>query len=77
MCGIAGKVTFDSHGVATPDIERMNQALRHRGPDDGGVYIDWYSADDRRIGAEFWAEPAGWGDYHHTGRRTLSRGDGR
>src|SRR2546423_2222462 len=41
MCGICG--SYDcSHGRA-PDrdiLERMNQALVHRGPDGGGVHLD-------------------------------------
>lgn len=43
MCGIAGLLTFDSaisrqqlHGIA----ESMGTSLRHRGPDDEGIWID-------------------------------------
>jgi asparagine synthase (glutamine-hydrolysing) len=43
MCGIAGLLTFDSahsrhqlHDIA----EAMNSSLRHRGPDDEGVWVD-------------------------------------
>lgn len=36
MCGICGR-TLDPDGVA---VAAMNRALRHRGPDDEGVYID-------------------------------------
>ncbi|NJL51575.1 MAG: hypothetical protein HC930_04015 [Hydrococcus sp. SU_1_0] len=44
MCGIAGILDY------TPDrleilIQRMQNALQHRGPDDEGVYI----APDRKI----------------------------
>src|SRR5881275_3008382 len=41
MCGICGSYDF-SHGRA-PDrdiLERMNQALVHRGPDGGGIHLD-------------------------------------
>ncbi len=36
MCGICGR-TLDPDGAA---VAAMNRALRHRGPDDEGVYID-------------------------------------
>lgn len=39
MCGITGKI-FTRDGVVSGDaIEKMNEAIKHRGPDDGGVYI--------------------------------------
>jgi asparagine synthase (glutamine-hydrolysing) len=37
MCGICGLIDF-SAPVGLPDVERMNEALRHRGPDMGGVH---------------------------------------
>ena len=41
MCGIAGKVCFDRTAAVDPClIERMTDAIRHRGPDDGGVWVD-------------------------------------
>jgi asparagine synthase (glutamine-hydrolysing) len=36
MCGICGH-TNDRDGAA---VERMNRTMVHRGPDDGGVYVD-------------------------------------
>jgi len=40
MCGIAGKVCFDSTAcVDARLIERMTDTIRHRGPDDGGVWV--------------------------------------
>lgn len=39
MCGIVGKVTFKSHSITSPEIEAMSAAIKHRGPDDCGVYI--------------------------------------
>ncbi len=36
MCGICGR-TLDPDGAA---VAAMNRALRHRGPDDEGVYVD-------------------------------------
>jgi len=41
MCGIGGKLYFDpSRSVDPALLERMNQVLAHRGPDDAGVYHD-------------------------------------
>jgi len=41
MCGINGIVHLNREGlVSRPALERMNKALRHRGPDDEGYYID-------------------------------------
>ena len=41
MCGIAGKLNFRSEEPVTFDtIVRMCRAMRHRGPDDEGVYLD-------------------------------------
>jgi asparagine synthase (glutamine-hydrolysing) len=38
MCGICGK--FDPTGVSEKAICSMMEALRHRGPDDQGLYLD-------------------------------------
>ena len=38
MCGITGYAC--SKGVKESDIEKMNHTLRHRGPDDSGIYIN-------------------------------------
>ncbi len=41
MCGIAGIVTFDPDVQVDPAaLERMGGALRHRGPDDSGIYLN-------------------------------------
>lgn len=39
MCGIAGKISFSDKKISAQEIEVMNDAIKHRGPDDGGVYI--------------------------------------
>src|SRR3989344_5805100 len=39
MCGIAGKISFDSSNVLLSDISRMNAAVAHRGPDGDGTYL--------------------------------------
>ena len=39
MCGIAGKISFSDKKISAQEIETMNDAIKHRGPDDGGVYI--------------------------------------
>lgn len=46
MCGIAGKISLGSKTISTSEIEQMTDAIRHRGPDDGGVYI----SPDQKIG---------------------------
>lgn len=46
MCGIAGKISLSENNVSTQEIEAMNDAIKHRGPDDGGVYL----SPDRRVG---------------------------
>jgi asparagine synthase (glutamine-hydrolysing) len=40
MCGICGKVNFDREAPVEPSlITRMLDVIRHRGPDDEGLYI--------------------------------------
>src|SRR5712692_7213963 len=39
MCGIAGQVTADRRPVEEWMIAAMGERLRHRGPDDHGVYV--------------------------------------
>ena len=39
MCGIAGEVNFKQH-VSSHNLRLMTNALRHRGPDDEGSYIN-------------------------------------
>jgi asparagine synthase (glutamine-hydrolysing) len=39
MCGIAGIVNLESGPVVRDDIRRMCDVMRHRGPDDEGVYL--------------------------------------
>jgi asparagine synthase (glutamine-hydrolysing) len=40
MCGICGKLEFNRHAsVAEPLIRAMLDSIRHRGPDDQGVYL--------------------------------------
>ena len=40
MCGIVGVIRFDSKPVEKKLITSMMQVIKHRGPDDEGVYID-------------------------------------
>lgn len=46
MCGISGKIFFDSQTVAERDILNMNEKIKHRGPDDSGIYV----APDKKVG---------------------------
>ena len=39
MCGIAGQITFDNSPVSRRHITSMGTRLRHRGPDDAGIYV--------------------------------------
>ncbi|MBR8835819.1 MAG: asparagine synthase (glutamine-hydrolyzing) [Stigonema ocellatum SAG 48.90 = DSM 106950] len=40
MCGIAGILTVNQHqGALETIVRRMQTALRHRGPDDSGIYL--------------------------------------
>lgn len=39
MCGITGKLSFTDTLVTVPEIQRMNSAIAHRGPDGTGTYI--------------------------------------
>ncbi len=38
MCGIAGIVHFDGHEPRRELLERMASTIRHRGPDDSGIF---------------------------------------
>jgi asparagine synthase (glutamine-hydrolysing) len=38
MCGICGRLNFNSRPIEAAVIERMTRVLAHRGPDDEGVY---------------------------------------
>ncbi|MGE0791770.1 MAG: asparagine synthase (glutamine-hydrolyzing) [Sandaracinaceae bacterium] len=40
MCGIAGVVCLGGAEGLSDDVRRMTGALRHRGPDDEGIYVD-------------------------------------
>jgi len=41
MCGLAGKIYFQEAGAIAPeDISRMLDKIKHRGPDDSGVYVN-------------------------------------
>ena len=41
MCGICGVWNFErQEAVAPQDLERMRDAITHRGPDDFGCYYD-------------------------------------
>lgn len=46
MCGITGKISLSGRNIQPQDIEAMNESIRHRGPDDGGVYL----SPDQKVG---------------------------
>src|ERR1051325_4833238 len=39
MCGIVGYVNLDGRAADRPLLERMNEAIHHRGPDEDGYYL--------------------------------------
>lgn len=46
MCGIAGKISLIDKEISTKEVETMTDAIRHRGPDDGGAYL----SPDKKVG---------------------------
>ena len=40
MCGISGIINLKNNNVNQADIQSMMSAMRHRGPDDEGVFVD-------------------------------------
>jgi len=40
MCGIVGIIEPPGRFVERDELEAMNEAILHRGPDDGGIYLD-------------------------------------
>ena len=51
MCGIAGIVRTAGAPVNRDLLERMNEAIRHRGPDEDGFYFnDGVGLAMRRLG---------------------------
>jgi len=40
MCGISGIINLDNKPVDSGDLNLMMQTIKHRGPDDNGVFID-------------------------------------
>ncbi len=39
MCGIAGIVSLSGQAVTAPDVQKLTDSLRHRGPDGTGVWL--------------------------------------
>lgn len=72
MCGIAGILTEINHqDHLEPLIQRMQQALQHRGPDDQGIYV----SDDRK--AAIAHTRLSILDLSPAGHQPMSTGDGR
>lgn len=40
MCGIVGIIRFDEKPIKKSELQTMMQVIKHRGPDDEGVFID-------------------------------------
>jgi asparagine synthase (glutamine-hydrolysing) len=70
MCGIAGFISFDGHDQddAAARVQRMTDAIVHRGPDAGGRYVDGHAALGHRrlsiIDLASGAQPMGAADGH-------------
>ena len=45
MCGICGKVNFNSQGIQDSLLSRMSRSFSYRGPDDEGIYIGKVTAE--------------------------------
>jgi asparagine synthase (glutamine-hydrolysing) len=71
MCGIAGILTQEVRGDEARHVACMQQALRHRGPDDAGT---WQSSDQRATFAHTRLSVL---DLSVAGRQPMSTADGR
>ena len=40
MCGVSGIINFDGQPVDQSTVKRMMRAMKHRGPDDEGTFLD-------------------------------------
>ena len=40
MCGICGIIKFDNSPVEPEKIQKMMKLMKHRGPDDEGVFVE-------------------------------------
>ncbi|MDF2719005.1 MAG: asparagine synthase, partial [Paenibacillus sp.] len=40
MCGITGMMYFDNRDIPDASLRAMMDVIRHRGPDDAGVWTD-------------------------------------
>ena len=73
MCGICGIIRFDARPVEANALERACVRLRHRGPDDWGVWIDSDAGEIVGLGATRLAildpSPAGHQPMHREGGR--------
>src|SRR5258706_15749917 len=66
MCGIAGILEYatDASDLEAP-LVRMRRALRHRGPDDEGIFISTSEIESRKQKAES-RNFEGWCGFVHT-----------
>src|SRR3989344_2586963 len=46
MCGIAGKISLTSSEVKEKDLIKMSSSIKHRGPDDEGIFI----SENKKVG---------------------------
>lgn len=70
MCGIVGRLEFDSdHPVSEQELRMMSARIAHRGPDDQGIYVEGpVGLAHRRLSIL---------DLSSAGHQPMSRGNGR
>jgi len=71
MCGIAGIYNFGNKSISLAEIEKLTNAVAHRGPDGQGIWID------ERQKVAFGHRRLSILDLSENGKQPMSYGDGR
>src|SRR3954465_4156908 len=74
MCGIAGLIYRDGQDTIGPDMARMLQSMKHRGPDSTGYALYRPPADDYVMHVKL-ADANTPRDFEFAGRRRASRAE--
>ena len=48
MCGICGEIRFDGKPANKKLVSMMKESLRHRGPDDEGIFTETFKDDSTK-----------------------------
>ncbi len=75
MCGFCGIVQFDGASIEQDLLVEMRDTLKHRGPDDAGLYID--TGGDRRPAVGLGHRRLSIIDLSEAGRQPMTNEDGR